>query len=342
MTHGGNIYRYRDVLDFSANINPLGVPESVRRAVAESISDIDKYPDPECTALRERLSAAEDIPAENIVCGNGADDLIFRIVRALRPHKAMICVPAFTEYSRSLKETGCEVYEHRLTEENGFELTEQILEELDSTFDMCIFCTPNNPTGKLISPGLLGKISENCEKNGIYLLCDECFLGFIEDGQSFSLRRYMNSRSIILKAFTKIYAIPGIRLGYAFFGDEETADKVSRCGQFWSVSLPAQRAGTAALDEEEFIRRTVMYVKEERDFLISVLRAAGAEVIDPAANFILFRSIAGLFEKMLREGVLIRKCDDFSGLPDNYYRIAVRTHDENIRFSEALRRCIYG
>ena len=172
--HGGNIYDHGAIIDFSANINPLGMPEGVRRALLGGLDEIERYPDPYCRGLTESIAAYEEINAESIVCGNGADDLIFRIVHALRPRRALICAPAFGEYGRALSEAGCAVYEHILTEDNGFELTEDILGRLDEDMDICFLCTPNNPTGRLISPGLLRRIAEKCREKGIMLVCDEC------------------------------------------------------------------------------------------------------------------------------------------------------------------------
>jgi threonine-phosphate decarboxylase len=340
--HGGNIEQLRCILDFSANINPLGVPDSVKKAILGSIADIEKYPDPYCRELRGKLSKHESISADNIVCGNGADDLIFRMVHALKPRKALICVPTFSEYSRALYEVGCEICEHKLSEQNNFDVTESIIDVLDSSLDMCFICTPNNPTGRLIAPELLTKIAAKCSENGIVLVSDECFLDFVSDSESYSLRRYFSESCIILKAFTKLFAIPGIRLGYALCGSSELTEKIQKSGQFWSVSAPAQAAGIAALYEADYVRKTREYIADERRFLAAELIRLGVKVYDGAANFFLFRSRAGLAEELLAEGILIRDCQSFSGLTEGFYRVAVRTHDENIRLISALGRCLNG
>ncbi|SFW35350.1 pyridoxal phosphate-dependent aminotransferase [Ruminococcus flavefaciens] len=340
--HGGNIGQLSNILDFSANINPLGSPESVKKAVAETVCDIEKYPDPYCTELRDRLGEHERISAENIVCGNGADDLIFRIVYAFRPERALICVPTFSEYSRALSETGCEIQEHILDEELDFELGESILTNLDRSLDMCFICTPNNPTGRLIAPEILAKISVKCLENNIILVCDECFMGFVEDSENYSLRQFLNEKCIILKAFTKLFAMAGIRLGYAVCGSSRIAERIQQSGQFWSVSALAQTAGIAALDETEYVNKTVRYITEERRFLAAELAKIGVKVYDGAANFLMFLSRIELAEELLAEGILIRDCANFSGLTEGFYRVAVRTHDENIRLINAVRRCLNG
>lgn len=340
--HGGNISRLENILDFSANINPLGLPENVNKALAVSIPDVEKYPDPYCTELRERLGLHENISPENIVCGNGADDIIFRIVHAFKPKTSLVCAPAFSEYSRGLNEADCEIIIHKLSEENDFDVTEKLIDDLTGTLDMCFICTPNNPTGRLIAPDILKMISEKCEKNDTLLLCDECFLGFAEDGEKYSLRNFMNRSSVILKAFTKLFAMPGIRLGYAVCGDPSTAERIQNSGQFWSVSALAQKAGIAALDEKDHLLRTADFIREERSFLTAELNKIGVRTVGSAANFLLFKGSNGLCEKMLSEGILIRDCRNFSGLGEGYYRIAVRTRDDNIRLITALRRCLNG
>ena len=340
--HGGNISQLNDVLDFSANINPLGAPDRVKKAVIDCVSAIERYPDPYSTELRKKLAEHEGVSAENIVCGNGADDLIFRIVNVLKPKKALVCAPTFTEYSRALTENGSEVHEHFLAEDNCFAMSESFLAELGGGFDMCFICTPNNPTGCLIAPDVLKKLARKCAEKGTILVCDECFLGFVEGAERYSLACFLNENCIILKAFTKLYAMAGIRLGYAVCGNRSVAGMIQKIGQFWSVSALAQRAGIAALSEDEYVRKSRAYISEERRFLAAEMSALGVKVFDSAANFLLLKSCAGLAEKMIAEGILIRDCSNFSGLSDGFYRVAVRTHDENIRLISALGRCING
>ena len=340
--HGGNISRLDNILDFSENINPLGTPESVKTAISEALSSIEHYPDPYCTELRSKLAVCEKMPAENIVCGNGADDLIFRIVHALRPRKALICAPTFSEYRKALEEVGCEICEHILTESSGFTMTDSFIEELDANYDICFVCSPNNPTGKLVKPEILKRLADKCHEKNTILVCDECFLGFVQNGADFSLRRCMNESCMILKAFTKLYAMAGIRLGYVVCGSSAAAERIQNSGQFWSVSALAQAAGIAALAEDDYVRRTISLIAAEREFLTAELSSLGVVICPSAANFLLFKSTAGLAEKMLSEGILIRDCSNFNGLSDGYYRIAVRTHDENVRLLDSLGRCING
>ncbi len=339
--HGGNIQGLSGVLDFSANINPLGMIEGVRNAIAASAADCAVYPDPYCSELRHALGVVLECDPDKIVCGNGAADLIYRVAHAFHPKNALICAPTFGEYKKALEECGCCVKEHFLREENGFALTDAILSDLDG-MDMVFLCSPNNPTGQLIDCALMDKIAGECSSRGILLVCDECFIGFVQERERFSLMNRLNEHCIVLSALTKLYAMPGVRLGFAVCGCSNTAELISRSGQFWSVSAPAQAAGLAALAEDWYVDRTADYIKRERKYLTDELSACGAEVFPSEANFLLIRSVPDLYERMLEDNILIRKCDSFSGLGSNFFRIAIRTHDENRCFVQSFRRCMNG
>lgn len=338
--HGGDTFGCEIRYDFSANLNPLGMPRSVKKALENSVSDWEKYPDPYCRRLTKKLSEHENFPPENIVCGNGAADLIFRIVQAVKPKKAVICAPSFGEYTKALEQCGCEISAYRLAEENGFALDVGITAILDKSVDMLILCTPNNPTGRTIEGGLLREICKKCEENNIIFLCDECFIDFVVNGAG--AERFMNKNVVVLKAFTKIYAMAGMRLGYALFGDSTFAEKVRETGQFWSVSSPAQAAGEAALEEKDYSEKTAEFIETEREYLSEKLRLLGLKVYPSEANFILFYTDLPLDDMLLRQNILIRNCENFSGLSRGFFRIAVRTHDENSVLVSTIERCLNG
>lgn len=338
--HGGDIYG-RDILyDFSANLNPLGMPNSVKKALEKSISEWEKYPDPYCRRLTKKLSECENFPPENIVCGNGAADLIYRIVQAVKPKKAVICAPSFGEYSKALMQFGCEISTCFLSEKNDFALDCRIIKMLDENVDMLILGTPNNPTGRTVERELLRYVCRKCNENNIIFLCDECFIDFAE--KSADAKCFMNKNMVILKAFTKIYAMAGMRLGYALFGDSTFAEKVRETGQFWSVSSPAQAAGEAALEEKDYSEKTAEFIETEREYLSEKLRLLGLNVYPSEANFILFYTDLPLDDMLLRQNILIRNCENFSGLSRGFFRIAVRTHDENSALVSAIERCLNG
>ncbi len=339
-THGGNIFIHEVQYDFSANLNPLGIPEQVRRAVMDASDLWEHYPDPDCTELVGKLAEYEHHEADGIVCGNGAADLIYRIVQAVRPQKAVLCAPAFSEYKKALSEQNCAITEYRLAAEDDFRLTEQFLEVLTPDTDILFVCNPNNPTGKCIPSALLGRIAEKCLHNHIILVCDECFLDFVCG--AVSGKEYLHETMVVLKAFTKTYAMPGLRLGYALFGSAELADQVRKNGQYWSVSAPAQAAGLAALEETEYLDSAIRLITEERTFLQESLKELGVQFYTSDVNFILIRTAPGFKEKMLGQKILIRSCENYTGLDETFYRIAVRNHDENEALLAAFRRCLCG
>ena len=327
--HGGDIYG-RDIrLDFSANLKPLGMPESVKKAAVSAVEESGRYPDPHCRELVRKLSGYEGISEENIVCGNGADDLIYRIVHALRPKRAVIARPTFSEYAKALREVGCEV--------TGCAPGE-IEPALASGVDMLVLCNPNNPTGQLTGCEELKRICEKCRENGVIFLCDECFIDLCENSAANSVKQFLNSNVIILKAFTKTYAMAGLRLGYALFGSPELAEKVRRSGQYWSVSSVAQAAGIAALDEREYLRKAVKIISEERRYLSAELTRCGFTVLPSDTNFILFGCGLPLDEMLLGEGILIRSFEGSDVPGDGYFRIAVKLHEENEALIDAIEK----
>ena len=333
--HGGNDLAADIELDLSANLNPLGMPEKARKAVLSC--DWEKYPDPYCRKLRKKLSDSLGIGAEHIVCGNGADDLIYRSVYFLKPRRAVICAPTFSEYKKSLLGQDCEIKEHILLPENGFAFTDMIISDI-ANCDMVILCSPNNPTGSTVPPQLLEMIAAECLKNGIYLLCDESFIGFTGRADELTALRILNERMIVLRSFTKLYAMAGLRLGYAACGNRAVAEGIASVGQYWSVSTPAQSAGEAALDDVVYLRKTVSLIRREREYLSGALAGLGYEVFPSEANYILFRAHEQLGEQLLGEGILIRSCADYSGLDGSYFRVAVGSRDINERLIKAVGR----
>lgn len=336
--HGG--FGDPKMIDFSANLNPLGMPENVREALINSVDGWERYPDPNCTELTKRLSERLGVPSENIVCGNGADDLIYRIIGAVRPKHGLVADPCFSEYRKAFSENGIPVTGLMLFEEIGFAVHDNFLNQAPTLRKgyMLVLASPNNPTGRVISRELLSRICAECERLGIFFLCDECFLDFCEDASS--VREFLNPYIISLSAFTKTYTMAGLRLGYAVFGDKRLAETVRRRGQFWSVSAPAQTAGIAALDSGDYLERSRKLISEQRNFLKNSLSDPGIKVFDSDANFLLLKSEIPLYEPLYERGIIIRRCANFGFLNDKFYRIAVRTERENSALVSALREII--
>lgn len=334
--HGGDIYSRKIEYDFSANINPLGMPESVKRALIENIGQFEHYPDPNCTALRRALAIHENVAEEQIVCGNGAADLIYRAVQAVKPKHALIPAPTFSEYEKALLSVNCDLEHYFTCEADAFSLREDILDRIDG-MDMLFLCHPNNPVGNLIDRNLLERILKKSADSGAVLVIDECFMDFVEGSHDMVA---LADNVMVLKAFTKIYAMAGLRLGYLLCGNPDLARKIAYCGQCWSVSIPAQVAGIAALREQAYVSETVKFIAGERAYLCDCLKNFGFKVYPSEANFILFQCKLPLDEWLLKEKIAIRNCSNYIGLRAGYFRIAVRNHKENQVLIAAIERCI--
>ena len=336
--HGGDIYDYkRPLLDFSANLNPLGMPEPVARAARAAVGDAAHYPDPECRALREAIGAMDGVNPAWILCGNGAADVIFRLVLARRPGKAMVLAPTFSEYEQALRAAGCPVKHWLLRASRGFVLEEDILEAIRPGLDMLFLCSPNNPTGLCADDTLLRRILARCGETGTRLVVDECFLP-LTGGAGLGGALGDNPHLFLLRAFTKSFAIPGLRLGYGLSSDGALLSACRDSGQAWSVSCVAQAAGIAACGCAAWPERARAFLRVERPRLQAGLRSLGLEVWPGEANYLLFRAenITDLKALLVERGILIRSCANYRGLGPDFYRTAVRLPEENDRLLEAL------
>lgn len=328
--HGGDIYANNITLDFSASINPLGPPPAVTEAMREAVSLADHYPDPACRQLTQSISSHEKIPAEFILCGNGAAELIYSFCLSEVPQKALIPIPAFSEYETALLRTGCRIIHHKMTPEHGFVPDRSFLDSIsDQKPDVIFLCNPGNPSGRLIPTEILETTMRMCKHQGIRLFIDECFLDFTGSGQSLTPHLKDNPCLFILKSLTKTYAIPGIRIGYGLSADTRLLQRMSQTVQPWNVSLIAQEAGIAALNEKDYTEKSITMIRTEREWLTDKLQKIGFEVCPSDANYILFNAPAGLDKKLQKRGIAIRNCSNFAGLHAGWYRIAVRSHEEN-------------
>ena len=347
LVHGGDWMGYRerfghDALDFSANVSPLGLPAGVAAAITAALPTADRYPDPLCRTLRSALEQAEGVPAEQILCGNGAADLIFRLATALHPRAALVTAPTFAEYATALETVGCTVERFFLKEWNDFAVTEEILDALHPGLGLVFLCQPNNPTGQLTDPALVAKIAEKCGEISAVLAVDECFLDFLPDCAHWTAKPLLEQRPdlVIFKAFTKLYGMAGVRLGYCLCADTTLLEKMRDAGQPWAVSSLAQAAGCAALNEADYVAQVRVLIEEQRPKLIAGLRALGLRVLEGRANYLLFQAAETLGETLRQKGVVLRSCANYPGLDGSWYRTAVRTGPENERLLQTLKEVL--
>lgn len=347
--HGGNSVEIAQqlgiapeaLLDFSANINPLGLSSRVKSLITSHLEIIERYPDVEYRHLHQALAIANQCDVEQVIAGNGATELIYGLVRTLLPRSAMLLVPGFAEYRRALAQHGCRVIEYRLNEEQGFQPDRQLLEAVHKHRPDCLFiATPNNPTGLMPDTQLLSELAELCEERQIALIVDEAFIDFLPDGSSLPSRLAHSSYLYLLRSLTKFFAIPGLRLGYLLSSNRATIRHLKDNREPWSVNALSSLVGQHLLADVDYINLSHEYIARQREFLWQALkRFASLNVWKPTANYLFFRCLnkdINLKSALLAHRILIRHCENYPGLDGSYYRVAVRTEDENRKLIQAL------
>lgn len=346
--HGGDIYRNKTEYDFSINLNPCDTPKQVLEAAKKSLDLIDTYPDIKCENLKRQLSGLFGIDSNCIVCGNGASEILMAVVHEVRPQKALLFAPGFSGYEHVLR-----AYDTKVS----FCFDEFDLDRKIRTLrpDIFIYANPNNPTGRLRTREEIEALADACQKSGTVFVVDECFISLTGKERESSmipvLGRYKNA--IVLRAFTKSFSVPGVRLGFAIIENEKFAVSIERHLPEWNVSVIAQCVGNAACKERKFIEKSAEYIAKEREYLSKELKELGFDVTPSEANYILFykneseldkASISEgsktLYEKLLERGILIRDCSDYKGLTRGNYRISVKKHEDNIYLIEKIKEVL--
>jgi threonine-phosphate decarboxylase len=348
--HGGDVFdlartlgvRVEDLLDFSASINPLGYPAGVPAAVQAALGDLVHYPDRRCFELRRDLAQYHGLSPEEVLVGNGSTELIHLVVRALKPNRSLIIAPAFSEYQEAL-EAASVPYEFHLTQEAGCFTLERLPEAPGA--ELVFLANPASPSGALLAPERLLPWLEAWKDSGVFVFLDEAFIDFVEEASlKTSLRRF--PRLLILRSFTKFFAIPGLRLGYLLAAPELIA-RLAAQQEPWSVNTLAQAVGRACLQDRDYMTRTRALVAEERRHLFQGLEAQpGIRPFPGEANYLLAKlTRAGWTARRLREqllcrGLIIRDASNFTGLDERYFRVAVRRREDNDRLLTALAACL--
>lgn len=337
--HGGDIYRNDVALDFSVNTNYLGMPPKVREALAAAVSDSSRYPDMQCETLAKAVSGflkEQDgavLTRQQMLFGNGASELLLAAAHALRPGTVLLPVPSFGGYRLAAQAAAADIVPVLLRREDGFAVrADELIPHLKEA-DLLILANPNNPTGRRIAPDELAELLTACGKAGTAVLLDESFIDFCGAGCSLVSQLGQYPHLLIVRSFTKIFSIPGVRLGL-LLGGGELVSRVRAQIPEWNVSVFAQAAGIACCEETDFCRRTAEGLAPLRRELASGLERLGLEVFPSDANYLLFRDPSwpsrDLYRALLRRRILIRDCGSFEGLEGRgFFRVAVRTQEEN-------------
>ncbi len=336
MSHGGDIYRNKVNMDFSVNLNPLGIRDEMKSALIASLDRCEEYPDQEQRIIREKIATEEGLDYGNVFAGSGASELIPAIIRSIAPDNALIFAPSYTGYGRALDSAGVDICYHNTLKESDFDLTMEDLSSITYRTGLVFLCDPINPTGKNIKADVLEEAIRKAANAGAKVILDESFYLMSE-----RCRNSFRSKSIdllkqydnlyILRSFTKIFSVPGIRAGVVFASHEAIKEIASQLPE-WNLPVTSEAAISAGYDllkNKAFLRETLDVIKSGRDYLTENLRSFGFKVYDSDTSFVLFEGPAGLKEKLLDNGILIRECGDYEGLGEGFYRIAVRNEKEN-------------
>ena len=346
--HGGNAkeigrenkIEYDKILDFSANINPLGIPNSVKRAIIDGLNEVEKYPDITYFELKCSIGEFENVNKENLILGNGAAEVLFNVVRGINPKNTLILAPTFSEYEEATKAINGNIIYYKLKEKNNFCIQEDILDYINSDLDLIFICNPNNPTGTITEKDLLKKILIKADKNNVMVLIDESFLDFIEE--NLSMISYINEYKnlIIIKSLTKFFAIPGLRIGYGICSNASLKYNIEKISPAWNINILAEIATKTAIKDINYIKESIKFIKDEKEYLYNELKEInGLKVYEPNVNFVFFKTIIkmNLKNELLKNNILIRSCSNYEGLDNSYYRIAVRSHEENSKLIKNIR-----
>ncbi|MBQ6554970.1 MAG: aminotransferase class I/II-fold pyridoxal phosphate-dependent enzyme [Firmicutes bacterium] len=338
------------IMNFSGNVNPLGLPPSVKKAIAENVDIATGYPDVSYTALRGAISDYTGAKAEHIIVGNGSTELITGFIKAVMPKKSVIISPAYSEYLRILEQINCEVTLFPLDEKSGF-VPDTALLPIDDSTDMLIFCSPNNPTGTYFTADETKELAERCKKHGCFIMTDETYVEFADPSKHISAVELADKYDniAVVRGTSKFFACPGLRLGYGITGNAEILEKINTEKDLWSVNVYAELAGKVMFKDRRFINATIELINTERARFYAELGKIPALKLYPTqSNFFLVKILDGritsrdVFLELIQKNILIRDAENFPFLDGSFFRFCILSHEENTLLIEALKEIFAG
>ncbi|MBF0705336.1 threonine-phosphate decarboxylase [Alkalihalobacillus hwajinpoensis] len=346
-SHGSNphylydslsIAQPEETLDFSANLNPFGPPKALIEKWPDAFNLITTYPDPHASSLTKKLAAMHDTEESHVLVGNGGAELITLVGRFLFHKRVCIVQPAFSEYEEACRSAGCEITYHML--EEGWRLDPNPLIEIMNHLDAIFLCTPNNPTGVSYDAETVRTLIAEADKRACYLIIDEAFADFLQKEPCYTVEILTNKRLIILRSLTKMFAIPGLRLGY-MMAHPEVIRTVKKLKPHWSVNALALMAGEICIEEQAYMTLTRKFIEEEREKLQTFFEKHRYIYSRSSVNFYLLKDPeqidqAPLLLYLMKNGIVPRHTENFPGLNGRWLRFAIRTSDENDRLMEVL------
>jgi threonine-phosphate decarboxylase len=356
--HGGNLYQAArskgvaalELLDFSANINPLGLASTVEKTIIEQLPYIIHYPDAETTALKTAISEYYRVPMDQLIAGNGAVELLYLLCHMIHPKRVLVPAPTFSEYERAAAASGAQIDYCFLQEEKGFVFDIPAMLAAMTRKSIVFIANPNNPTGTLMTRQDIIAVIAKAEALDSLVVIDESFIDFLPDDEEYTCRwlvaKYPNL--VILHSLTKFYAIPGLRLGFAI-ASPELVSLLHKGKDPWNVNSLAQAAGVAALADWEYRRVSRQVVADAKEKIFLELKAIKEiKAYSPAVNYILINiAKSGLTAGQMRaqlfeHNVMVRDCSNYPGLTSHYIRVAVKLPEQNSKLIRALQQILAG
>lgn len=335
-----------EIISFSANVNPLGVSPQLRASLAEKIDAITTYPDREYTSLRKCIADYCTTEYENVIVGNGSTELISLFIQIEHPKKALVIGPTYSEYEREIALGGGTTLYYPLKEKDDFHLNvEEFLTHLNESIDLLVICNPNNPTSSCITRGEMRHILDACKQHDIYVMVDETYVEFADNMDEISavpLTNYYNN-IVILRGTSKFFAAPGLRLGYAITGNRDLIKSINTRKNPWTINSLAVVAGETMFRDTSYIEETKKLISTERSRIYNLLKAhPDFKVYEPSGNFQLVRILKDgltsqdLFDRAIREKMMIRDCSTFPFLDNKYIRFCFMNPEDNDRLLSCL------
>lgn len=335
-----------DIVSFSANVNPLGVSPKLRSTLASHIDAITTYPDREYTSLRNCIAEYAGTEADHVIVGNGSTELISLFIQIKHPKKAVVIGPTYSEYEREISLGGGTTLYYPLKEENDFILdVEDFTSSLNESVDLVVICNPNNPTSSCINRQTMRRILDVCKRYDIFVMVDETYVEFannMEEITAVSLTNYYNN-IIILRGTSKFFAAPGLRLGYTITGNTDLIKLINTRKNPWTINSLAVIAGEIMFTDQEYIKETKELISSERDRIYEILKNhPDFKVYQPSGNFMLVKLLRSditsqdLFDKTIRQGMMIRDCSTFPFLDNKYIRFCIMSREMNDKLLSCL------
>ena len=332
-----------DIIDFSSNVNPHIISD-LGKYVLEGLEKSRSYPDINYTNLRNNISDYIKVDSELIIPGNGATEIIYLLMKSIKRRLAILN-PTFSEYGRGAKLNNLEIIYFHLKEENNFSIDLDEIQKNMDKFDSLFICNPNNPNGKVKD---LNELLDLMIENDKLLIVDETFMEFVGEEEKYSLINKIKQTPnlFILKAVTKFFGMPGLRLGYGVTSNKQIIKNIYEYKEPWTINSFAENLSNYLFKDKEYINGSKDYYINERKFMLEELRKISRlKVYDTDTNFVLIKLDDDeanslkleLFEKY---NILIRDASNFIGLDKSYIRVAIKSHNDNKVLIESLRKIL--